>query len=100
MVRQREERWRGEVTNELRHIAAHLLSLDDQMKRLDARVEQLFARHLDYHEQNEHRWGFMRWAQRYPWRFAALVTAAVLCVRGVDTSLMPLIRELFTSLVR
>lgn len=100
MLRQREERWRGEVTNELRHIDQRLAAVQQSVQELERRLEELFARHLEYHSANEHRWGLMRWAQRYPLRFAALVAAGAVWVLRADAAVWPLVRDLLVHVGR
>ena len=72
-----EDVWRGEVTNELRHIAQSVRDLQRQTHDLQCHLVQETEAHREYHAANEHRWGAARWCGRHPFRFAALVGAAL-----------------------
>ncbi|MGB9692469.1 MAG: hypothetical protein ACPL7D_09905 [Candidatus Sumerlaeaceae bacterium] len=101
MSRERNERWQGEVTNELLHISERLAGLERRLEGLENHICQLFNQHLDYHTANEHLWGLLRWAQRYPLRFAVLVAGALLWLHAPDVSLVPaLVRDVLLRLVR
>lgn len=101
MARDRREQWQGEVTNELRHIAQRLTAFDQRLERLDHQLTELIAQHLNYHAENEHRWGLFRWAQRYPFRFAVLLAGLILWIHGPDTSFLSgLVRDALLHLSR
>ena len=72
-----EDLWRGEVTNELRHIAQSVRDLQRQAHELQCHLVQEMESHREYHAANEHRWGAARWCERHPFRFAAVVGAAL-----------------------
>ncbi|MCX7625831.1 MAG: hypothetical protein N2Z21_06430 [Candidatus Sumerlaeaceae bacterium] len=97
----RDDGWRGEVTNELRHINIQLANISQRLEKVQAEVAQALVRHVEYHRSNEHRWGLMAWAQRYPLRFALLVAAAVLWSVESDASLVTsLVRQILGRLVQ
>lgn len=88
MARQRDDRWCGEVTNELRHINSELAGINERLERLEQTMLHLFAEHKEYHHANEPRWGLLTWAQRHPVRFAVAVGALLLWLATSDTSLL------------
>lgn len=75
-----EDIWRGEVTSELRHLAASVGSVQRQLCELHSMVAQAMADHQRYHEQNEHRWGLARWCQMHPFRMMAVGAALAFAV--------------------
>lgn len=69
--------WRGEVANELRHIARTLDDVQRQLHDLRCALATEMGGHRDYHARNEHRWGMVRWCERHPFRLAAIVAAVL-----------------------
>jgi hypothetical protein len=67
--------WRGEVTNELRHIAQAVCDLQRQTHELHCHMMDKLEAHRAYHAANEHPWGPACWCERHPFRFAALAGA-------------------------
>ncbi len=101
MASAREERWRGEVTNELRHIRAQLDRMDQRLEAFETHVAETMTRHLEYHTANEHRWGLQRWAHRHPVRFALVVAGIFLWLHWREPSQWPLLlRETLSALGR
>ncbi|MBX7247000.1 MAG: hypothetical protein K1X53_15995 [Candidatus Sumerlaeaceae bacterium] len=93
--RKPEDYWRGEITNELRHIAETVREITRQIAALRATVEERFAAHDVYHSANEHRWGPVRWCHLHPVRFGLICAALVALILGVrDFPLTPLLRSL------
>lgn len=80
--------WRGEVSSELRHIVDSVRGLERQLHALDSRLLDELAAHRDYHSRNEHRWGFVKWCQVHPFRFAALAGVAIACLARRDSVLV------------
>lgn len=96
-----EDCWRGEVTNELRHINTQLTNIFQRLDKVQLDLAEALSRHAEYHRSNEHRWGLMAWAQRYPLRFALLVAAALLWSVNSDASLLThLMRQLLARIVQ
>jgi len=100
MSQENDQRWCGEVTNELRHVGEHLEQLDRRLQAIETQIADLFARHMDYHAANEHRWGLVRWAHRYPIRFALLVAALFLWLYAPEAGAVPgLLRHALAQLL-
>lgn len=75
-----EEIWRGEVSNELKHIAHTMTDVQRQVQDLRCEISAQMEEHRSYHARNEHHWGFARWARLHPFRLAAMVAAATAAV--------------------
>jgi hypothetical protein len=77
-----DDLWRGEVTAELRHINQSVRDLGRQLHELRVYMADEVACHADYHARNEHRWGFAKWCQMHPLRFAFVAVAVALLLAG------------------
>lgn len=78
--------WRGEVSNELRHLSASVRELRGAVSALHAWLEEELLQHREYHKENEHRWGLTRWCQLHPFRMAALLGALATTLLAGETA--------------
>lgn len=83
-MHEHDDLWRGEMTSELRHLASTMGDVQRQLGEMHTMLAQELAAHREYHEQNEHRWGFARWCQLHPFRLVMLCAAgsALLAARA------------------
>jgi hypothetical protein len=72
-----EDIWRGEVANEIRHIARDIREVQRQLHELQSYIVQELAEHRAYHGANEHRWGLVKLCQMHPFKLAWLAAAVV-----------------------
>jgi len=94
------EQWRGEVTNELRHIGQALSRLEVQVQRIETEVVSALREHAAYHERNEERWGPLRWCERHPIRFAVVVAALAMWWLSSDSAIGRALVEAVVRLMR
>lgn len=78
-VRQLDERIAEQYADLRQRLDELRLAQEDfasaMLTRLDA--------HEDYHRRNEHRWGLLKLAGRYPFRFAALTAGFLIALESV-----------------
>lgn len=85
-----DEMWRGEVTCELRHIVQRIGDIQRQLCELQSSIAQQLAAHVKYHNENEHRWGIIKWCTLHPFQLAALAGCVTAALYG--QKLVPLLR--------
>ncbi len=92
-----EEIWRGEVSNELKHIAHTMTDVQRQVQDMRCEISTQMEEHRSYHARNEHRWGLARWCRLHPFRLAAMVAAATAAMWANNDP--TLLRAIVTALV-
>ena len=96
-----ENTWRGEVTSELRHLTQSVGAVQRQLYELQSLLAQEIAAHREYHEQNEHRWGFARWCQLHPFRLVMVLGAAsALVTAGIRSGELAGLVRMFAEFLR
>jgi len=83
------EEFRGRMCVEIDHLYERLTDIESQIAELRAIVVVRLDAHESYHQNNEHRWGLIKWCHRYPFRLLAL--AASLAVALVGDLRQPLV---------
>ena len=100
MLEREETIWRGEVTNELRHIAQSLRDVQRQVSELRVWIAEEREAHSAYHAANEHRWGIVKWCQMHPFRLAAILLAIATYALGKEASCLPALAKVIPEMLR
>jgi len=77
-----QEEFRGRMTVEVDHLYERLADIEAQLMELRALVAGRLDGHDKYHEENEHRWGLVKWCHLYPFRMLAVAASLAAALIG------------------
>jgi len=76
------EEFRGRMMVEVEHLYERLADIETQLIEVRALLVARLDDHERYHQENEHRWGAIRWCHRYPFRMLALAASLAVTLIG------------------